>query len=172
MNDNELFNSVSHDGYSQGEVHPNLNPFTATACKISGLKNAHIHATRQYIWWSYNKSAVNTVPFDSALAKGAKKPWWFQIWHFYWLFSSDIMAVKGLNGFTELPFVGWCRLDTERWWRATWVVSLWTEPQWMPAECGSPQDQSTPCASAWKETLTCTAFTGIMSESTVPINTY
>ena len=37
-------------------VSPNLrtnhafNPFTAPACKISGLKSAHMHATEQYIW--------------------------------------------------------------------------------------------------------------------------
>ena len=76
MNDNEVFNSVSRDGYSQGEVHPNLNPFTATACKISGLKGAHIHASKQYIWWSYNKSTFKTAHFEinplRAEAKGAK----------------------------------------------------------------------------------------------------
>ena len=33
-----------------------LNPFSASACKRSGLKSAHIHACKEYIWWSYNKS--------------------------------------------------------------------------------------------------------------------
>ena len=44
---------------------PLVNYFTATACKISGLKSAHIHACRQCIWWSYNKSTFITVHFDS-----------------------------------------------------------------------------------------------------------
>ena len=54
-----------------------INPFIAPACKISGLKSAHIHACKQYFWWSYNKSTVNIVHFDQILsqahAKGAKK---------------------------------------------------------------------------------------------------
>ena len=40
-----------------------FNPFAAPACKISGLKMAHIHACKQYIWWSCNKSTFNTVHF-------------------------------------------------------------------------------------------------------------
>ena len=44
----------------------NVNrPFTATACKISGLReSAHIHASKQYIWWSCNKSTLNSVHFN------------------------------------------------------------------------------------------------------------
>ena len=53
------------------------NPFTATACKISGLKSAHIHSSRQYIWWSCNKSTFNTVQFDrnhlACSGEGGKK---------------------------------------------------------------------------------------------------
>ena len=41
-----------------------INPFNATACKICGLKSAHMHARKQYIRWSYNKSTFNTVRFD------------------------------------------------------------------------------------------------------------
>ena len=44
-----------------------INPFTAPACKTSGLKSAHIHASIQYIWWPCNKSALNTVNFDRIL---------------------------------------------------------------------------------------------------------
>ena len=44
-----------------------FNPFTAPACKISRLKSAHIHACKQYIWWSYTKSTFNTVHFDRNL---------------------------------------------------------------------------------------------------------
>ena len=69
-----------------------VNPFSATACTISWLKSAHIHTFKQYIWWSYNKSTFNTLhlnrnPFTCSCKKGAKKPEWFQIWHFYWSFS-------------------------------------------------------------------------------------
>ena len=38
----------------------------------------------------FNKSTLNTVHFDvlsRAHGKGGKKAEWFQIWHFYWLFS-------------------------------------------------------------------------------------
>ena len=40
-----------------------VNLFTASACKISVLKSAHIHACRQYIGWSCNKSTFDTVHF-------------------------------------------------------------------------------------------------------------
>ena len=67
-----------------------VNPFTAPACNISGLKSAHIHACKQYIWWSYNKFTFKTVHFDrnpfACSCEGADKPWWFQIWHSYWSF--------------------------------------------------------------------------------------
>ena len=32
-----------------------INPSTAPACKISGLKSAHIHSRKQRIWWSCQK---------------------------------------------------------------------------------------------------------------------
>ena len=69
----------------------NINPFTAPACKISRQKSAHIHACKQYIWWSYNKSTFNTVQFHRNLftcsCEGRKKSQWFQIWHFHGVFS-------------------------------------------------------------------------------------
>ena len=45
-------------------LHNTINPFTAPACTISGLKGAHIHTWKQYIWWSCNNSAFYTVHFD------------------------------------------------------------------------------------------------------------
>ena len=39
---------------------------TGPACKISELKNAHIHTCRQYISWSCNNSTFGTVNFDSS----------------------------------------------------------------------------------------------------------
>ena len=41
-----------------------LNPFTATACQISWLKSEHIHASKQYVICSCNKSTFSTVHFD------------------------------------------------------------------------------------------------------------
>ena len=41
-----------------------LNPFIAPACTFSGLKSAHIHAWKWYIWWFYNNSPFNTVNFN------------------------------------------------------------------------------------------------------------
>ena len=46
-----------------GSYH-SINPFTAPACKISGLKSAHIHPCKQHIWWSYKKSTFNPVHFE------------------------------------------------------------------------------------------------------------
>ena len=54
-----------------------INPFTTPAGKISGLKSAHIHPSKQYIWRSYNKSTFSTVHFDrnpfTCSCKGGKK---------------------------------------------------------------------------------------------------
>ena len=67
------------------------NPFTAPACKISALKSARVHACKQYIWWSCNKSTFHTVHFDrisfTCSCEVVEKPEWFQIWHFCWSFS-------------------------------------------------------------------------------------
>ena len=41
-----------------------LNPLTVPACKISGLKSAHIHACKPYMRWSYSKSTFNILHFD------------------------------------------------------------------------------------------------------------
>ena len=41
-----------------------VNPFAASACKISGLKGTHIHACKQYIWRYYNYSTFSIVRFD------------------------------------------------------------------------------------------------------------
>ena len=72
------------------------NPFTATACNISGLKSANIHGCRQDIWRSYNKPTFNSVHFDrnplTCSCKGRerekKRLIDFKLfWHFYWSFS-------------------------------------------------------------------------------------
>ena len=63
----------------------------------------HGSATEQYIFWSYNASTFSAVRFDEnpltcqCKKKEDKKAQLFQISHFYWLFSSSIMAVKGLK---------------------------------------------------------------------------
>ena len=38
-----------------------INPLTAPARKFSGMKSAHIHASKMHIWWAYNKSTFNAV---------------------------------------------------------------------------------------------------------------
>ena len=73
--------------YEKNPDDSRINPFTATACKISRLKSAHIHPSKQYSWCSYSKSTVNTVNPTRVHVKEARKPEWFDIWHFYWSFS-------------------------------------------------------------------------------------
>ena len=57
-----------------------VNPFTALACKIFGLKGAHADGCKQYIFHSCNKSTFNAVNFHGNLShanvekkKGKKK---------------------------------------------------------------------------------------------------
>ena len=56
-------------------------------------------AYKQSIFRSYNTSTFSAKRFDenASAKKGDKKAQWFQILHFYWLFSSDIMPVKVLK---------------------------------------------------------------------------
>ena len=75
-----------------------INPFAAPACKMSGLKDAR----KQCIFRSYGSSTFNVIRFDEnpficLCEKEDKKAEGFQIWHFYWSFSNDILAVKGLS---------------------------------------------------------------------------
>ena len=89
-----------------------VNPFTASACKISGLKGTYIHACKQSIWWYYNKSTFNTVHFDrnpfKCSSEGGKKGINnFQFGTFIGRFKSDSaasMAVKGLKEPIHEPF--------------------------------------------------------------------
>ena len=77
-----------------------LNPFTAPACKISGLKSAHMHARKQYLWWSYNKFAFNTVHFDRSPFR-----------------CSLDGGKKSLNDFEFGTFTGRFPNDSERQWK-------------------------------------------------------
>ena len=59
-------------------------------------------ACEQYIFWSYNATTFNAMhfdedPFTCQCEKEDKKAYGLQILHFYWSFSSDLMAVKGLK---------------------------------------------------------------------------
>ena len=60
-------------------------------------------AYRQYIFLSYSTSTLNAVqfdkknPFSCQCETEDKKADGFRISHFDWLFSSDVMAVMGLN---------------------------------------------------------------------------
>ena len=85
----------------------NFNPFTAPACKISRLKDARTRL-QTYIFRSSGTSTFIAMRFDKNplthhCEKEDKMVEGFQISHFYWLFSSDIMAVKGL--IVTWPFV-------------------------------------------------------------------
>ena len=58
-------------------------------------------AYKQCIFQSYNTSTFNAVPFDENpftrhSEKEDKKAEGFQISHFYWSLSNDILAVRGL----------------------------------------------------------------------------
>jgi len=88
-----------------------LNPFTATACTISGLKNATTHL--QTIFSGHTAHLLSMLCIlmkilsHASAKKEDKNDQGFQIWHFYWSFSSDIMAVKGL-----IPSLPGCHLKT------------------------------------------------------------
>ena len=78
-----------------------FNPFTAPACKISGLKDARTRLQTVPYFRSYTP-AFNAVRFDNnpftcQCETEDKKAKGFRILFFYWSFSSKILAVKGLN---------------------------------------------------------------------------
>ena len=80
-----------------------FNPFSAPACKKKnpGWEECE-RAFKQYIFWSCNKYYFNSVHFCENLVtyyceKEKEKAKGSLISHFHWLFSNDIMAVKGLN---------------------------------------------------------------------------
>ena len=59
-----------------------LTPFNATACKIHGLKDYVLR--------------FPDYPFTCRCKTGNRKAEGFEISHYNWSFSSDIMALKGL----------------------------------------------------------------------------
>ena len=75
-----------------------LNPFTATARKIYGLKDARTCMQKVY-FPSYNiyfqRFAFSWLSFYMPVQKRKQKR--SEIAQYYWSFSSDIMAVKGLK---------------------------------------------------------------------------
>ena len=78
-----------------------FNPFTASGCKISGLKGARTHLKNSLfsgpVTSPFSAMRFDENPLQSQCKKENKKAEGFQISHFYWSFSSDIMAVKGLT---------------------------------------------------------------------------
>ena len=63
----------------------------------------HGRAYKQYIFRSYDTSTFNAMRFDEnsfkcQCEKEDKEACRFQILHFRWSFSTDIMTVKGLGG--------------------------------------------------------------------------
>ena len=82
-----------------------INPFTVPACNISGLK-VHGHPSKQSIFRLYITSTFGAMRFDEnpfTCQCENKKAKGFRILQFYWLFSSDIMAVKGLTIYSLAP---------------------------------------------------------------------
>ena len=78
-----------------------LIPSLPQSVKFPGWK-MHGHASKWYIFRSFNTSTFNAMRFDEnpltcQCKKKERRKSLFQISHFYWLFSSSIMAVKGLR---------------------------------------------------------------------------
>ena len=74
-----------------------INSFTAQACTISGLKDAHVFF---FFFFFLNTSIFSAMrvdknPLRCQFEKDNKKAEGFQISHFDWSFSNDIMAAKG-----------------------------------------------------------------------------
>ena len=83
-----------------------INPFTAPACKFSGLKSAHIHTSEQYNLFdgpAINLPSILCILIEilpRAHAKRQKSLNGSKFGTFLWLFPSDSaasMAVKGLR---------------------------------------------------------------------------
>ena len=77
-----------------------LTPSMPQPVKFTGWK-LHGHSCRQSISRSFNTSTFNAKrfyenPFTCRCEKENKKGLRVKILHFYWSFSSDILAVKGL----------------------------------------------------------------------------
>ena len=100
-----------------------FNPLTSTACKISGLEDARTHQQTVHFpvpcYMYFQCIRVDESPFTCLCEKEDGKAHGFQIVHFYWPFSSDIMAMKGLNQFRNRETLSWpC-------WSVQW-------PAWSP----------------------------------------
>ena len=90
-----------------------VNPFTESRqpSRYNFRAEKCTHTPAKCIFRSYNKSTFNTVRFTKIhLQANAKKKTkivsGFQIWPFYWSFSSDTIAVKGLSTTGHLPHNG------------------------------------------------------------------
>ena len=85
-----------------------LNPFTAPACKLSGLKRARKHACKQHIWWTYNNSTSSAVPFGRrpsmcSCEEGKKSLNDLESRTSIGRFSSDVSASTAVKGLNVLP---------------------------------------------------------------------
>ena len=80
-----------------------LNPFAATACEISGLKDARTRLQTVYLAGPITPTSsamrFHENPVTCQCEKENKKADGFHIWHLYWSFLSDTAAVKGLSCF-------------------------------------------------------------------------
>ena len=85
-----------------------INPFTAQACKVSGLKSAHTHLQTVYFPGpiTHLPSLLCVLMPTLTYVMRKRKEKCFRIWNFSLLlwFSSDVMAVKRLR-----LCVQWCK---------------------------------------------------------------
>ena len=87
-----------------------FNSFTAPVCNISGMKNCKNMPAKSTLFWFYSKSNFNFIRFDKLFSQASekkrnKKNKEFQISYFYWSFSSDVIAMKGLRCVCDLLLV-------------------------------------------------------------------
>ena len=113
-----------------------FNPFTAPACKISGLKDAQWCLQTVYSGPITHLPSVLCDLVKILLYASVKKASGFQISDFNWAFSCDIMAVKGW----KFWLFKWCLLFARcttwqpfvcRAWASlrTWIL-LVSPPTW------------------------------------------
>ena len=75
----------------------------ATCVRACVRACVHRRACKQYMFlvlehiYTFSAMRFGESPFTCQCEKGGKNAEGFQTSHFYWSFSSDIMAVKGLN---------------------------------------------------------------------------
>ena len=137
-----------------------VNPFTATACTISGLKSARTHASRQYIWWSYNKSTFNIEhfdrnPFHVLTWRGKKSFNVFKFGTFMGRFPSDSAASVAVKGLMYCYIWNTFSLNQNGQSFGSPVVSRATLQRWSVPVCGLTEQKERGCRHALQSAVAC-----------------